>query len=105
MILKTNGDCNDDFFGVERSVAESGEEGSGERRSGTRLLLPLAANGFGGGLLHLGFHRFTLMGTRRRWRSSPAGRGLLPQGSRQLLVSRRFARPRWVWSPLLLWCS
>jgi hypothetical protein len=28
---------------MERSVAESGEEGSGERQSGTRLLLPLAA--------------------------------------------------------------
>jgi hypothetical protein len=34
------GDHGGDFFGAKRIVAESGEEGSRERWSGTRLRLP-----------------------------------------------------------------
>jgi hypothetical protein len=37
------GDRGGDFFGAKRIVPESGEEGSRERRSGTRLRLPSVA--------------------------------------------------------------
>jgi hypothetical protein len=43
LTLETIGECDDDFFGADRRVAKSGEEGSEERWSGTRLWLALVA--------------------------------------------------------------
>jgi hypothetical protein len=43
LALESNNDCDSDFFGAERSIAESGGEGSRERWSNSRLRLPSVA--------------------------------------------------------------
>jgi hypothetical protein len=79
---------------------------SGEWRSGARFAAALngfggfgGSDAFGGGLLCLGFHRWTSAGTQRLrrgpHRSSPTGRRLLPQASQWLQGCRRLWRPRW----------
>lgn len=42
LALESINNCDNDLFDAERSVEQSGEGGSGERWSGTRLRLPSA---------------------------------------------------------------
>jgi hypothetical protein len=82
--------CDGNFFNAERRIAESG----GVRSIAFGGFDTFSDyDGFGGGLLHLGFHRSTSASTRRQRQSSPAGRGLLPQVSQWLWCSR------WLWHP------